>query len=445
MHGQHWGAVVHILKRGLRFGAPRMYDEERASGAAVPDGIDLESTQLKSEPHVHRRGGSGYNNLKAVQQETGNVNSRTVQLVELLTEFGPDIPEISRRLGQFKESVRYRYKEKIVNRGFAVQAGVDHEKLGLKRLMLVAEVPDPYKKYAQAIFSAMNELCYVVGFGKTLIGGEQIINVSAPVQMIPEVCAFFNTLKDKGLFSSLEILEFDWVRNTPMRAEFYDFDTGRWDFDWQAGGAEDYKSASYSPSGLCKFDYVDLLIIKELQMDANKSLKEISEKLNINYKKLAWHHATHVLARKMLSGYTVNWMGTRYDYSLEKALHRKHRYFAIDLLVRNVSEYELMTLRHHMNRIPFLWGEAGGKNYYAGIALPVDNVVEGLQFIGNATRPVRDRVSIYPGDQTEALSFTISYNLFDQQTKSWTFNTQGLLQKFEKLLVEIKTGSTREA
>jgi hypothetical protein len=375
----------------------------------------------------------------------GDVNSRTVQLVKLLTEVGPDIPEISRRLGQFKESVRYRYKEKILNRGFAVQAAVDHGKLGLKRLMLIAEVPDPYKEYAQAIFSAMNELCYVVGFGKTLIGGEQVINVSAPAEKIPEVSAFFKALKEKGLFSSLEVLEFDWLRNISMRPEFYDFDTGRWDFDWQGAGTEDYKSAIFTPSERCKFDYVDLLIIKELQVDANRSLKEISEKLNINYKKLAWHHATHVLARKMLSCYTVNWMGTRYDYSLDKALHRKHRYFAIDLFVRNVSEYELMTLRHHMNRIPFLWGEAGGKNYYACLALPVDNVVEGLQYIGNATRAVRDRVSIYPGDQTEALSFTISYELFDQRTKTWTFNLEGLLQKFEKLLVEIKAGPTREA
>jgi len=37
-----------------------------------------------------------------------DVNTRTAQLVQLLTEIGPDIPEIARRLGQFKESVRYR-------------------------------------------------------------------------------------------------------------------------------------------------------------------------------------------------------------------------------------------------------------------------------------------------------------------------------------------------
>jgi DNA-binding Lrp family transcriptional regulator len=382
--------------------------------------------------------------MTVVQQDMENVNSRTVQLVNLLTEVGPDIPEISRRLGQFKESVRYRYKEKIVNRGFAVQAVVDHEKLGLRRLLLIVEVPEPYKSYAQAIFTAMNELCYVVGFSRTLVGGEQIIHVSAPVQKIPEVCAFFMSLKEKGLFSRLEIFEFDWHRNAPMKAEYYDFDTGRWDFEWQVSGPQDFQSATHAPSVLSKFDYVDLLIMKELQMDANKSLKEISDKLQINYKKLAWHYSAHISARKLLSGYTVNWMGTRYDYTLEKVLHRKHRYFVIDLFVRNVNEYESMTLRHHMNALPFLWSEAGGRNYYAGIALPVDNVVEGLQYIGNATSGVRDRLSIYPGDQTEAASFTISYQLYDQASKTWMFNEEDLTQRFDKLMIEIKAGPTRD-
>ena len=383
--------------------------------------------------------------MTLAQPELDNVNGRTVQLVKLLTEVGPDIPEISRRLGQFKESVRYRYKEKILNRGFAVQATVDHEKLGLKRLMLIGEMPEPYKDYAQAILTAMSEICYVVGFTRTLVGGEYVVNLSAPADQMPDVRDFFQRLKEKGMFSKLEILEFDWSRTAPMKAEFYDFDTGRWDFDWQKEGSVDHEAVVFAPSVPSKFDYVDLLIAKELQMDANKSLKEMSDKLGVNYKKLAWHYTTHVMARKLLPKYTVNWMGTRYDYNLEKALHRKHRYFALDLFVRDINEFELMALRHHIDRLPFLWGEAGGRNYYAGLALPVDNVVEGLQYIGNATSPVKERASLYPSDQTEAARFTIPYKLYDATAKTWTFNKEELNMKFEKLMIEIKEGSASRA
>lgn len=380
--------------------------------------------------------------VEGVEPTLENVNSRTVQLVKLLTEIGPDIPEISRRLGQFKESVRYRYKEKILNRGFAVQAAVDHEKLGLKRMIIIAEVPDPYRNYAQAIFAAMHELCYVVGFTRTLVGGEHVVNLSVPAEQVSELREFFTTLKEKGMFSHLEVLEFDWSRTVPMKAEFYDFDTGRWDFDWQEAGSDDYAAAVYAPSARSNFDHIDLLIIKELQMDANKSLKEIADKLEVNYKKLAWHHATHVLSRGLLPTYTVNWMGTRYDYTLEKALHRKHRYFAVDLIVRDVDELESMTLRHSIDGLPFLWGEAGGRNYFAEFALPVDNVVEGLQYLGNVTRSVKDRMSIYPIDQTEAARFTIPYKLYDSSTKKWTLNAQELGLKFEQLMMQIKTGAS---
>jgi hypothetical protein len=381
--------------------------------------------------------------MTSVQREPeSSVNTRTVQLVKLLVELGPDIPEIARRLGQFKESVRYRYKEKIVTKGFAVQAAVDHERLGLKRLMLVVDFAETYRSYATAILTAMSEVSYVVGFAKSLIGGEYVVHLSVPNEFVGEVREFFLALKEREMFSKLEILEFDWFRIAPMKAEFYDFDTGRWDFEWQNPNPEDYKAAAYAPSAKSRFDYVDLLILKELQMDANKSLKEIAEKLNVNYKKLAWHHAAHVCSQKLLSGYTVNWMGTRYDYNLERVLHRKHRYFAIFLIVKDVSEFEAMNLRHQVDRLPFLWGEAAGRDYSAELTLPVDYVVEGLQYLGSAASTVRDRMSIHAIDQTEAARFTIPYMMYDQAKRRWTFDKNELITKFEKLIVQIKIGAS---
>ncbi len=378
----------------------------------------------------------------ARREPEDSVNSRTIQLVKLLTEIGPDVPEIARRLGQFKESVRYRYKEKILSKGFAVQAAVDHERIGLKRVVLIVDFTEAYQNYAAAILTAMSEVSYVVGFVKSLIGQEYIVNLSVPVDLVGEVREFLLALKERDLFSRLEILEFDWFRIAPMKPEFYDFDTGRWDFEWQTTSPQDYDAAAYSPSKQIKFDYVDLLIIKELQMDANRSLKDISEKLNVNYKKLAWHHSTHVSSQKLLRGYTVNWMGTRYDYSLEKVLHRKHRYFAVDLIVREVSQFETMTLRHQIDRLPFVWSEAAGRDYIAELALPVDYVVEGLQYLGNAVKSVQDRTSIYTLDQTEAARFTLPYTMYDPERKEWRFEKDDLVKKFEKLIVQIKIGSS---
>jgi hypothetical protein len=376
--------------------------------------------------------------MTTAQPEPANVNARTIQLVKLLTEVGPDVPEISRRLGQFKESVRYRYKEKVLNRGFAVQAKVDHEKLGLRRVMVILDFTEEYRKFSQAILASMNELCFLVSFAKTMPGGYYITSFSAPREFVDQLKFFLGTMKEKGMFCRLDIVEFDWMRVAPMKSEFYDFDTGRWDFDWTANATSDFGSAQYMPSSPAKFDYVDLLLIKELQMDANKSLKEISDKLKVNYKKLAWHYTTHVMTRRLLNGYSVNWMGTRYDYGIEKVLHRQHQYFAVALMIHGVTEYEMMSLRQAVNRLPFLWSEAVGANYYCELAFPVDFVVEGLQYLTETISAVKERAEIYSVDQSNAASFTISYDRFDQALKKWKFDLKDLVSRFETLIVEIK-------
>jgi hypothetical protein len=369
-----------------------------------------------------------------------DVNARTAQLVDLLSELGPDIPEISRRLGQFKESVRYRYKEKILSRGFAVRGAVDHEKLGLKRMIVRVDFAKEYRQFAPSILTGMNELCYLVGFDRTLPGGEYLAYFSVPSKITEEFKAFFGSLKEKGMFDRLEAYDFDWFQPTPMKPKCYDFDTGRWEFDWSNPPKTATETAKRQPSAPASFDYVDLLIIKELQMDANKSLKEISDKLGLNYKKLAWHYSSHVKGRHLLQGYSVNWMGTKYDYKLEKALHRQHRYFAISLLARGVDEFELISLRQEANKVPFLWSEVIGRNYFAEFSFPLDFVVEGIQWLSKMMAPVKDRAEMFTIDQTSSLTFTVPYTLYDQTKKAWKFEPVDLAQRFDNLIMQIKNG-----
>jgi hypothetical protein len=373
----------------------------------------------------------------------GDASSKTAQLAELIAELGPDIPEISRRLGQFKESVRYRYKEKIVKRGMAVQAAVSHERLGLKRLIVVVDFSSSYRQYAQPILMAMNSLCYLISYSKTLPRGEYIVNFSVPAEYVDELKAFLNRMQSKGMFAKLEILDFDWVRHAPMKAKLYDFDTGRWEHDWSNTSGDGLDSVWYTPSTPAKYDYVDLLIIKELQLDANKSLKEISEKLKLNYKKLAWHYSAHVKARRMLQGFSINWIGTRFDYKIDKALHRKHRYFALHLLVRNINQNEMVSLRLSADRLPFLWAEAVGKNYYAEFAFPMDFIVDALHYLSGMTEAVRDRTELFTADQTESRTATIPCPLYDSTAKGWVFNAPMLNERFDNLIVQIGNGASQ--
>ena len=366
-----------------------------------------------------------------------DTNTRTAQLVKLISEIGPDIPEISRRLGQFKESVRYRYKEKVLEKGFGVQASLNHEKLGLRRVVLVMDLAPDYKTYAHAILSAMNELCYIVYFEKRMLTDDYLATASVPAELVGAFVSFMAKLREKGVFRSVESVPFDWFRTIPMRTECYDFDTGRWDFDWSSPLKISDEAASL-PSGQVKFDYVDLLILKELQIDATRSFVEIAAKLKMNYKMLDWHYKTHVLQRGLVSGYYLRWMGTNYSSELERALHRKHRYQHISLLARGLLSAERMELMTKLHGVPFLWSEMVGKSdYYAEFYFPTEHIAEALQFLTQSVSKIKERFSVMMMDQAEALSFTISYQLFDKENKKWTFNEPMLLSRFDRLVAQI--------
>ncbi|HYB45490.1 MAG TPA: winged helix-turn-helix transcriptional regulator [Nitrososphaerales archaeon] len=369
------------------------------------------------------------------------VSVRTAQLVQLLTEIGPDIPEIARSLGQFKESVRYRYKEKILNKGFAVQASVDHERLGLKRLVAIVGFTKDYEEYAQAILTAMSELCYVQSFARSFPNARYVVNFSVPAEHVSSMSQFLNGLRERGMFDHVQLLEFEWFRNPAMKAEFYDFDQGRWDFDFAGPHTENFEAAAYHPSVPTKFDDTDLLVIRELQKDANKSLKEIADKLKLNYKKLAWHHNAHVVGRHLLRGYSIRWTGTRYDFKFDKALHRKHSYIWGVIVAKDVDELNMAFMRQRLNQLPFLWAEAGGRNYYAEFAFSVDYLTESLVYITEAVSRIKDRVTMLAMDQSNAISFTLAPQLFDAKSSRWLFNKEELMRRFENLVQQIKRES----
>lgn len=377
--------------------------------------------------------------LKSETKEESN--RQTVRLVKLLTEIGPDIAEIARRLGMFKESVRYKYKEKILKRGFSVHANVNHEALGLKREIYVVDIDEGYSEYANVLFSAMNKMCYLVSFSKTTPDGRYILHESVPEKYSEEVNNLFLRLKEEGFFKRLERYMFDWIRHVPMRAEYYDFDTGRWNFDWLS--LPDHSDVlSFTKSGKAKFDYTDLLIIKELQIDANKKLVDVSKKTGINYKKLAWHYDKHVLGGNLINGYRINWLGTRYDYKLERALHRKHRYVIVDIFARATTEEEKMKLYAEINRLPFVWGYASGVDFFCEIAIPIDMFVETLQYIERCTSHIKGRVSFYIVDQTNSLGFTIPYTLYDQERGEWVLDREKVFEAFRSVLIKIREGSS---
>jgi DNA-binding Lrp family transcriptional regulator len=359
-------------------------------------------------------------------------------MVKLITSYGPQINRIARELGVHKETVRYWYMKRLLKKGYTVQAVPNHAALGLRRVVALVEFSESFKPYADAILMAMSELSYLSSFAKTLPEDRYSIQASVPKEYSTGWIEFMYALRQRGLFSSVRAVPFEWVRVVPMRSEMYDFENDSWQYDWKAKPKVEPSSYNFNPSARSKFDSIDLGIIKQFQLDPGVSLVAISEKLQTNYKTLSWHYRTHLVQNGLLKEFIINWAGTRYDPKLEKALHRRHKYMWLELLVSGVTESEEMELMANTSRLPFVWLEAGGQNYFAQIAFPIETMTEALEFVKEIISPVRYKAIVQFMDQKNALRFTLVPELYDATVKRWKFNQSELLTKFDRLVLEIK-------
>jgi hypothetical protein len=131
-------------------------------------------------------------------------------------------------------------------------------------------------------------------------------------------------------------------------------------------------------------------------------------------------------------------MGTRWDPVSDKARHRSHTYVGVHLLVKNPTAQEKLATLRVMDRLPVLWSEAAGKDYFAEIAIPSEMMLEALLVLQGVMGAVNNKATFHIMDQRNSAAFTIPHKLYDEASKEWIFNKQELLVKFKALETEIR-------
>ena len=325
-----------------------------------------------------------------------------------------------------------------------MKAEPDFSALGLRRIVMKLAVSDEYSARASKVFEAMSDLCFLVAYAGTMPGGVYLAQAAVPIEFTSEFHTLVDGLKDRGVFSSVEFFDCDLHRVAPMRAECFDFDEGVWDFDWSNPPALDDKAARGAMTEKKRVDKVDLLILKELSKDGDRSLMEVQaaiKKINgvdINYKTLGWHYSHHVLSQRLVSHYSVGWHGLNYDFEDKKDVgFARYDYLGVALVVRDVNAQETMMLRSQMNRLPFLWSEAAGSAYFSQLFIPLNAVNEALEHFKKVLKPYGKRAELFLLDKREMKYFTICYDQWDESNARWAFATAQLLPRLEASVLKV--------
>jgi len=361
------------------------------------------------------------------------LNRELVQMAHCLAEVGPNINEIARRTGRYKETVRYRYHRFFLDKGITVQAVPNYPKLGFKRLIVVAKLARSCETNARSIFTSLCELCYLHSFTRVMLSGEYVIHVAAPSELAVRVAAVYKALHRSGLFTELEILEFDEMRNPPMKPEFFDFMRGTWSFDWTSATEKGMKLPLSAKPKVEKFDRVDLLVLKELDIDASRTLVKMVENVKVSLNALEFHYRDHVKARGLIKGYRLVWQGTKYDREQMRVVSRKDLYIELTILLKDGTREEVAELMLLLNGTPFLWSEAYGAAYCAEVFLPNYAYVGFLEFIDEFANRVGEKLHVFIMDQSHALRFVVQYDLFDGESRKWQLDEQEVLKALGSL------------
>ncbi|HYW85420.1 MAG TPA: hypothetical protein VFB30_19335, partial [Spirochaetia bacterium] len=273
----------------------------------------------------------------------------------------------------------------------------------------------------------LRELCYLHSFTRVMLTGEYVIHVAVPSELAERCAAVYKALHELGVFKELEIFEFEQMRNPPMKPEFFDFVRGTWSFDWSSARAKGTKLPLSVRPKVEKYDRVDLLILKEFDIDASKTLVKMVENVKVSLKGLEFHYRGHVKSRGLIKGYRLVWQGTKYDQEQRRAVSRKDFYIELTILLKDGTREEVAELMLLLNGTPFLWSEAYDAAYCAEVFIPNYAYIGFLEYIDEFANSVGEKLRIFVMDQSHALRFVIAYDLFDGVSRKWLLDEQAVL------------------
>jgi DNA-binding Lrp family transcriptional regulator len=367
------------------------------------------------------------------------ISLETARIVQLLLQFGPNMEEIARATGIFRETVRYRCKKRILGRGLTVHAVLDYERLGMSKMLVIARLNDELEPCSEAIMREMNKLCYLTGYWFVVPTGEYLLDLTIPNSLLAEVDDLFKRLEDLKVFTSLTLFHFRGARNPPMMTHYFDFDTGTWTYDWSTKMPRNIRIPGYRAVHLANYDYFDLVMLKELTADATRSQIKISDEFGVKTKTLGWHYCNHVQRNNLIKSYRVSWMGDRRAAEEEEEGRMEipeHRYIQSCLLIKDASEGEMLEISTMLNQIPFLWEEAFGDHYYASLFIPANHYAEFLSYLLKFMKCVADRARLFTIEQRKSVSLPLPYHLYHRQKRTWQLDKEGVLAKMKNTFLK---------
>lgn len=235
------------------------------------------------------------------------------KILQAISELGPrNFAEIARRVGIPQESLRYRLKRMHSNPHIflRIASTTYHTNLGLKKAVVVLKAAPGLE---QTLFECLKANEYWIYLCRCYGKFEGCLAVyTIPVEQSDKFERFIQKIKELGIATDSNIFWSTCFQPGTLTLGWFNKGKGEWGFHWDKW-IEQLKNVSTNlPHTLidpdCFHNYadeIDVFILKELEKNATKTLKEIADMLEISLQKAHYHYKKHLVEKKLLEGFEI--------------------------------------------------------------------------------------------------------------------------------------------
>ena len=272
-----------------------------------------------------------------------------VDILEGISQLGPrNLFQVAKKIQLPHTTVRFRVMRMVQDSLLFLHLIPDISKMGLERAVVFTEAAFGFET-SFLDFLRINDffafLCPIYGRFEGCAGIWTI-----PHDKTKEFQAFLSHLQDMGVAKNVEVLWTTSFHNISVSGRWYDEEEEAWAFSWGEWLNEVETIQGELPKILdepedwpLNVDYTDLLILKELEIDARKSMPEISQRLGMSLPKIKYHYHEHVAKRGLIGGHQVEIY--RFPFPLCEILffkfefddHDKMKRFALSLMDKPIA------------------------------------------------------------------------------------------------------------
>lgn len=342
---------------------------------------------------------------------------------EIKTSGGRNIVELAKALHMPVETTRYKVKG-MLKRGLSIHASVDYNKLGMTRYYAYFTLSEKAKSIEKKFFNTLADQAYLVSHAKKLPSSEYFSEFAFPRTIDSSFSVlrkFLRNLEGEGVIEGTKVYMVSAQKARMIQSEFFDLKHSAWQIDWSKL-KKDALFKDWQESKISDFDYLDLMIVRELESDALTRLSGIADSLKTTLNNIFYHFHKHIMEGKLVEEFVVRWNGTP-----------KRGVILLQLLFTGLTIPEERLTRACVGKLPFVWSEAIGPDtglYSALGMIPIEEYL-GLMNYLSANLDTSTKLEVCTLDAKSYQSYPLPAQMY--RDGAWKFNADEVIQQVLKI------------